>query len=294
MGTLHARGIDFHYETWGSDGPPLLVAHGLLSSVAFAPMFGERYDLVAAKGVRVFAYDARGHGRSGGTPHREEYGWEAIAEDMHAVIRALGFEKMHVMGGSMGAATAILCAAAHPEAIERLVLIAPPPLHPDAMARVGRRFAWLARLYRVFGPRLTASLIMLTPQARHEQREMPTLDLRAFIGTQRRSLIVPAIRALVSAPPDVPLDRIAGISNPALVLAQRGDPVHPVASAELLHDRMPHARMALVPSATYWQKHPDVMARIVASFVKGEPPELGLPEREREDAVAPSLAPPWA
>ncbi len=286
MGTLHARGIDFHYETWGDDGPPLLVAHGLLSSVAFAPMFGERYDLVAAKGVRVFAYDARGHGRSGGTPRREEYGWHELAEDMHAVIRALGFEKMHVMGGSMGAATAILCAAAHPDVIERLVLVAPPPLHPDAMARVGRRFAWLARLYRVFGPRMTANLVMLTPQARREQRESPTLDPRAFIGTQRRALIVPAIRALVSSAPDAPLDRLGEIANPALVLAHRGDPVHPLASAELLHDRMPHARLAVVPSATYWQKHPEVMARIVGSFVRGEALDLGLPERCAERATA--------
>jgi alpha-beta hydrolase superfamily lysophospholipase len=76
--SVRVRGIDIYYEEHGSASYPcLIMAHGLLGSVAATPRFGERADDIAARGLHVVSYDARGHGRSGYTTRREDYRWAA-------------------------------------------------------------------------------------------------------------------------------------------------------------------------------------------------------------------------
>lgn len=273
------RGVRLYYEEHAGEGPPLLVAHGLMGSIALTARFGERIDAFAAKGLRVFAYDARGHGRSGYTTRQADYGYTALAEDMHALIRALGLEQASVYGGSMGAGTALTCALAHPEAIASLVLQSPPPFERD-MAAARRIFGPLAIAFRLFATRITARIAGLAPAARRAARENAALDLPSFLGAQRRASIVPAIRALLHDDM-LPEARLGEITQPALIFTHPGDPIHPLASGEILHERMPHARLAVAPSALYWRENPEALAHVVAAFVRGETIARGLPERHR-------------
>jgi pimeloyl-ACP methyl ester carboxylesterase len=274
MPFVRARGIDFYYEEYG-EGPHLIVAHGLLASVAVLPRFAERIEDIAGRGVHVVAYDARGHGRSGFTKRRSDYSWSALAEDMHAFILALGITPANVYGGSMGAGTALMLALAHPEAVDKLILMSPPPFGDD-MLKVRRTFGGLAALYRFLGTHLTARVVSMLPQTRRhttpEQRDF----LRSFLSNQRREAIVPAIRGLLFGP-EIPIGRLSDIQHPALVLTHPDDPIHPLASGELLHSRMSHAELAVAPSATYWEKNPDALTQVVSAFVRGETIADGLP-----------------
>jgi pimeloyl-ACP methyl ester carboxylesterase len=276
MPTVHVRGIDLYYEEHGT-GPNLLFAHGLMSSVALAPRFGERIEDVAARGVHVVAYDARGHGRSGYTTKRADYSWSSQAEDMHGLIQALGLAPTSIYGGSMGAATAMLVALDHPSDVDRLILRAPPGFGAT-IKPAQRQFAILAVLFRLLGPALTARIVMMTPSARREQRANPNLDLRSFFASQRRASIVPAIQGVLSGEP-FPVHRLDGIRHPTLILAHPDDPIHPLSSAELLHERLPHAKLAVAPSATYWQENPSALTHVVAAFVRGEEIARGLPQK---------------
>lgn len=276
MPTIAARGIDFYYETYGDDGaPPLLVAHGLMGSIEMMARFGEQLDAIAAKGVRVIAYDARGHGRSGYTTRRSSYAWAALGDDMHAFAHALGIEKISVYGGSMGAGTALMCALEHPEIIDRLILRSPPPFGAG-LTLVSRKWRAIATLYRLFGPRWTARIILAMPAGKAAQARDPKFDMRWFWSSQRRASIVPAIRSVL-VDDRLPVHRFGEIAHPALILTHPDDDLHPLASGELLHERMPHARLAVAPSATYWQENPDGLTHVIASFVKGEPIAQGLP-----------------
>jgi pimeloyl-ACP methyl ester carboxylesterase len=270
MPYAHVRGVDLYYEERG-DGPPLIFAHGLMGSIELNRSFGENVDAIAQRGVRVIAYDARGHGRSGYTTHRADYRWSALAEDMFGLMRALRIEWASVYGGSMGAGTAIALALAHPEAVDKLILRAPPPF--GEQAREARRmFGGLAVMYRLLGPRRAARLLMLLPQVRAAQRATPKLDLRHFFASQRRASIVPAIRGVLYDE-RLPVERIDEIMQPALILTHPDDAIHPEASGRILHERMPHARLAAAPSRAYWQEHADELAELVAGFVRGEVPE---------------------
>ena len=279
MPTAHVRGVDLYYEAYGSPSDPhLIMAHGLMGSVALMKQFSEHPEAIAARGLHVVAYDARGHGRSGYTTRKSDYHWSSLADDMRGLMQALAIERASVYGGSMGAGTALTLALAHPESVDKLLLMSPPPF--GAQLRTARRyFGAIAYLYQLFGSSLTARIIMATPQAKAAQRQSPANNLRAFFASQRRAAVVPAIRGLVFDSPALPTERFPEIAQPTLILTHPDDPIHPLVSGELMHERMPHARLAVAPTAGYWQEQPDALTHIIASFVKDEPIAQGLPEK---------------
>jgi 2-hydroxymuconate-semialdehyde hydrolase len=187
---------------------------------------------------------------------------------MHGLLRALGLSSASIYGGSMGAGTALALALEHPEAIERLILRSPPPFD-GTIGDVLKPFAQLGVLYRLVGARMAARIVMALPQWRAAQRREPRFDYRRFIGSQRAAAIPAAVAALRDGE-GLPAERFGEIMQPTLVLAHPDDALHPLASAELLRERMPHARLAIAPHARYWADNPAYLAEIVASFVKGE------------------------
>lgn len=279
MAYITVRGVNLYYEEYGSrDDPRLVVAHGLMGSIAITQRFAERADGFAAKGLHVIAYDARGHGKSGYTTARSDYHWAALAEDMHGFIRAVGLDRTSVYGGSMGAGTALMLALAHPEMVEKLILMAPPPFREDAKA-ARQMFGGLSVLFQIFGTSLTSKMIGVFPQARQAQRENPNNNITSFLAAQRRASIVPAIRGLLFGKPGLPIDRFGEIEQQTLILTHPDDPVHPLSSGEILHERMPHARLAVSPTTSYWTENPEALTHVVAAFVKGETIASGLPEK---------------
>lgn len=276
MPFVRVRGLDLHYESFGdSDAPTLLFAHGLMGSIELTQRMFESLDGFAAKGLRVIAYDARGHGRSGHTMRREDYRWAALAEDMHGFIEALDLAPVAVYGGSMGAGTALMCALEHPGDIDRLILQSPPPIGARAMRPVRAWFGPLATMFRYLGPERTSRLVASMPSVRRDQAAAE--ELRGFLAAQRRESIVPAIRGLLFDEPQLPAHRFDRIHQPALALTHPDDRLHPLRSGEILHERMPHCRLAEAPSESYWRENADALAHVVASFVRGEEIARGLP-----------------
>jgi|RhiMetdeSRZDD1v2_1073273.scaffolds.fasta_scaffold101025_4 esterase len=117
------NGVRLRYRDWGGRGRPFLALHG---SAAHAHW----WDPVApylARRLRVLALDWRGHGRSA-WPRPPAYGSEEFAADLLGVIRALRLERVVVAGHSMGGQAALVFAAWHPQALERLVVLDARPM----------------------------------------------------------------------------------------------------------------------------------------------------------------------
>lgn len=276
MGVTYARvnGVDLYYEEHG-EGPPLIFAHGLMGSIELGRAFGDNIDAIAARGVRVIAYDARGHGRSGHTTRRRDYRWSSLADDMRGLMQALGLERASVYGASMGAGTALVLALRHPGAVDKLILRAPPPMGDQAI-EARRLFGALAAMYQFLGPRMTSKVLMRIPQVRAADEALPGVSLREFFASQRRARVVPAIRGVLFGE-RLPVGRFSEIKHPALVLTHPGDRIHPEESGRLLYEAMPHARLAAAPTRGYWQENADALPHIIAAFVRGEEIARGLP-----------------
>ncbi|QIM19545.1 alpha/beta hydrolase [Leucobacter coleopterorum] len=113
-------GTVISYTVFEGADPAVVILHGLAGS--------SREHLPTARalgGRRVVLVDQRGHGRSTRTP--SDLSREAFVSDVAAVIDAvaeLGITApVDLVGQSMGAHTAMLVAAAHPEKVRRLVLL---------------------------------------------------------------------------------------------------------------------------------------------------------------------------
>lgn len=92
-------GVTIHYHVEG-DGPPLVLQHGLTSSLQNWYAYGFVEEL--QKDYRVIMVDARGHGRSSKPHDPKEYDLKLRVNDVLAVMDDLGVSKAHYMGYSMG------------------------------------------------------------------------------------------------------------------------------------------------------------------------------------------------
>lgn len=106
----------FRYGPAG--GKPVLLLHGITSSNRAWPFFAKE---LIARGFTPFAPDLRGRGESNNI--EGPFGMAAHAHDMAAVIDYLGFEKMEVIGHSMGAFVGVTLTGIYPEKVSRLVFI---------------------------------------------------------------------------------------------------------------------------------------------------------------------------
>lgn len=119
MPTVRANGIDIRYEVLGPAGQtPLVVTHGFAGPVdswlpELRPLFEER---------RTIMYDVRGHGRTTVPPDRDAYSMPTFAADLAALLRAIGIERAHVGGVSMGGMITAQFAVDHPEMCASILL----------------------------------------------------------------------------------------------------------------------------------------------------------------------------
>ncbi len=266
--SLRVEGCTLAVTCHGDVGPAVVVAHGLMGSTALAARFGESAAALAARGFRVVSYDARGHGRSEGSGDPADYAWARHARDLAGVIEGMSLAPASVYGGSMGAGSALLLAAARPELVHRLVLRAPPPFGGD-LAAARRLFLPLAALYAWLGPEWTARIVTSLPPVKRLQRETPENDFRSFFGVQRPESVAAAIRGLVREREPIAVAIFPKIPHPTLVLAHPGDPIHPLRSAEHLRAGLPSVEVFVAPDARWYTSHPEALVERVAAFLRG-------------------------
>ncbi|MBD3332404.1 alpha/beta fold hydrolase [candidate division GN15 bacterium] len=108
--------LKLYYEENGK-GEPVIFLHGFTLDIRQWECELE----VFGRGWRAIAYDALGHGKSS-TPDTG-YGRDDRVEHLRAFIDALGLERAHVVGLSMGGVTAIGFALAYPERLRSMTLV---------------------------------------------------------------------------------------------------------------------------------------------------------------------------
>lgn len=119
---VHANGIDLHYLDQG-EGQPLVLLHGGMVSTnpiwTGVPVAYAGYMDTLAEHFRVIAPDTRGCGQTvhPGGP----VSFDLLADDVAAMIAALGLERPLIAGFSDGAITATVLGIRHSDAIRAIV-----------------------------------------------------------------------------------------------------------------------------------------------------------------------------
>lgn len=187
-------------------------------------------------------FDARGHGESSPGP-LQELTIKQLAHDAISVLDALGIERAHFCGLSIGGMVGMQVATAWPERVDKLVLCATTPFMPgaemwnqriDTVLREGIAPLVEGILARWFTPRFHAE----APDEVARVREMLlNTSARGYVGSAA------AIRDMDQR------ESIRAITAETLVIAGAHDPGATPAIAEAMANAIPNARVSILDSA---------------------------------------------
>lgn len=238
MAYATVSGVRLYYEMEG-EGHPVLLLHPVGLDLT---CWDDQVEALAPR-FRVLRVDLRGHGRSGVPPL--PYTLQALAEDVHALLRTLQLAPAHVIGLSLGGMVAQLLALDHPEAVRSLVLAdtnctLPPQARPvmiergEAAKRGGMAAVVDTTLERWFTPEFMGARVV----ARCRDRLLAD-DVGAWAATWR------AISELNTEP------RLKEIKVPTLVITGEKDVSAPVSRAQAMAALIPGARLEIVAGAPH-------------------------------------------
>jgi 4,5:9,10-diseco-3-hydroxy-5,9,17-trioxoandrosta-1(10),2-diene-4-oate hydrolase len=226
-----------------------------------------------AAGFRVIVPDMIGSGYSD-KPVEWEYTVPAHAESMLKLLDALGIAKAHVVGNSYGGGAALAMALAHPEKIDRLILLDPacypqefpkhvklmrtPVIGDFLMTFVPTRWAARALLEEIYCDASRLSEEELVEYV-HEHR---------FIGAERT---LRSMALKLDDPATQEMHRhIPEIVQPTLVVWGENDKVLLPAHAARLHQEIKGSRVRMVPHCGHvpHMEYPSAINRLMLGFLK--------------------------
>jgi 3-oxoadipate enol-lactonase len=252
-------GIELSYEEHGS-GPPLLLIAGIPAVASDWRPVAER---MAGNGRRAIAYDNRGSGASTVTPG--PYSTRGLAADAVALLDHLAIDRADVFGMSLGGMIAQELAIGWPERVGRLVLgcthagirhAAPQP-RETARAFAMQTDDWSERM-AALAPFAFASDV--DPGLLERFIAKKSADVQDDEGYRGQ------IAAVLTHDSCDRLDRIAA---PTLVVTGDDDRVIPAPSSDVLAERIPDARLAVIRGAghLFFIERPEETHAVLADFL---------------------------
>ena len=241
MAFVRINGADIYFETYGkglADDPPILLIHG-------SPNTGRAdWELVApllARRRQVIVPDCRGHGRS--TNPSSSYSFREMAEDMAALVRALGYGHAHIVGHSNGGNIALVVLLEHPQVVQSAVLQAanafvspdllerePVVFDPERVARESPE--WMAEMIALHGPTHGADY----------WRDLLKMTLKEIVGE-----------------PNYTPEALKQVKQAVLVIQGENDPVNsPARHAQFIARHIPYAEL-WTPAGTGHSVHKELL-----------------------------------
>jgi pimeloyl-ACP methyl ester carboxylesterase len=292
-----ANGIDVSiaYGELGT-GVPLVLVHGIASW-----SYAWRYNIQPlAEHFRVICFDAKGSGFSE-KPLRPDHADHKVLE-LEQVLRALCNQPAILVAESLGALVALALAQAHPELIDRLVLMN-VPIFPTKLPNLGMRLLaempleWVRlvdhlRLPERFSPLIRPMVYALRAEVSANPNQITPDDVYwmtyphiAFPGTitklaEEFHRSAEEIRSLHQGQPNLIASihaHLAQVTCSTLILWADRDRWFPVAHGEMLRDRLPNAQFQVIPNCGHYAAggQPEFINAAILAFLQQSYPYRG-------------------
>jgi pimeloyl-ACP methyl ester carboxylesterase len=246
-------GVRLEYLVTGAGSPVTLFLHGLGGGIPDTRVLGS-----GVPGTRVFL-QLRGHGRSSAPGLRWGYG--DLAADVAAAADVVGATR--ALGVSMGAGALCRLAASRPDRFERLVLFLPAVLDVPRPGPAQARIRSLAAALAGGSPDAVASALSAEIPSAFRDTPGARAYLSQRVATLRSGGLAGAVASLADQVAVDDVLTLRRVSSPVLVLACRGDELHPVEVAERLAEVLPRATPHVYDEpGVLWTQRADLRRRI--------------------------------
>lgn len=257
----------------GGSGPPVLMLHGGGPGASGVSNYARNIQALSER-FRVIVPDMPGYGRSTkGVDRNDPFG--DLATGMICLLEALGLNRVHIIGNSLGGACALRLAIERPDLAARLVLMGPGGVDTTR----GLPTPGLKRLlnyYKGDGPTLEKLTRFIRGDLVYDGARIPESIIRERFESSRDPEVV--ARPPLLGPKGLPnfrkLDftrdpRLALVQHPTLVLWGAEDKVNRPSGGHSLQRRMPNCDLYLFSRTGHWVQweRAEEFNAVVASFL---------------------------
>ena len=239
---IKANDIQINYELSGKKGAQVvMLSHSLSSSLL---MWNPQMDALNPY-FQVLRYDIRGHG--GSDAPSGAYTLELLAEDVVKLLDALGIDRVHFVGLSLGGMIGQRLAVNASHRLKSLTLcdtaaMVPAEAQPlwqermDKARKEGMKALTDQTMERWFTPSFLKQNFKILAPIREQLLATP---VSGYIGCAE------AIRRLNY------LEQLSKIKMPTLIMVGEDDPGTPVSASEAMQERIPNSKLVILPSARH-------------------------------------------
>jgi pimeloyl-ACP methyl ester carboxylesterase len=265
MPTIKSNGINLYYEEHGQ-GRPLVMMTGV----------GQWHEAwwrnvpELSRHFRVITFDARGIGDS--DKPDIPYDVPMLVGDLLGLLDGLELERPHLVGHSLGGLISLELAMAHPERVDRLVIMSSlypgptfVPFTPEAAKllfdRSGEPMELIKRGIRV------------STAAGFEERDPEAVEKVLWLRLNSKQTPNLYLRQSTSGLEYLKTDQMRPFPNPVLLLYGREDQVVPPGNGERIAACLPNATLRLIDGAGHFlpiEQAAETNRQIVEFLVAGE------------------------
>ena len=255
-----ANGISMNYTLEGpANAPVVTLSHSLATDLSMwdptVPALKDRF--------RVLRYETRGHGQTDAP--KGAYTLEQLADDALGLLKALGIERTHWVGLSMGGMIGQTLALKAPQVFASLSLC-------DTSSRVpaDMKPAWQDRIRTAesqgMEPLVESTLSRWFTEPFRNSRKDVVGKVAAMIRNTPPAGYAGCCHAISAL--DL-TDRIAAIKMPTIAIVGEDDPGTPVAAHKVIHERIAGSRLEIIPKAAHLSnmEQPEAFNKALTSFL---------------------------
>lgn len=255
-----------HYLEAGA-GKPLILIHGGGAGADARGNWAGCISHFVEAGFHVIAYDIFGFGQSDcPDPANFVYSMEARADQLIALIEALSFDKVCVIGNSMGGATTLGVAMKRPDLLEKIVLMGSAGLSHNS---AGPLSAIINYDFTVEGMERVVEALThpgyAVDRKMVEYRHKLTLDPSIQEGYKATLAWIKQNHGLIYSD-----EELSGIKTETLVVNGKDDKVAPIEDGYKFLELLENSSGYFIPHCGHWAmiEHPKLFSEIAVQFLK--------------------------
>jgi 2-hydroxy-6-oxonona-2,4-dienedioate hydrolase len=264
--------FDIHYNDCGSGVETVIMLHGSGPGASGWANFHRNVEPVVSAGYRVLLIDCPGWSKSSSvvcTGSRSDLNARVVA----GVMDALGIERGHLVGNSMGGHSAVAFALAHPTRTGRLVLMGGGTGGPSQFVPMPtegiKLMQQVCREPTLENVRRMMAVFVFDPASLTDE----LLQARVDNMNARRDHLENFLKSLAANPKQFPDygHRLGEIKAPTMIVWGRDDRFVPFDIGLRLVWGLPNADLHLFSRCGHWAQweHADKFNRMVLAFLKG-------------------------